>query len=220
MTANRGNNSLSVVLSNPLGGYLPAIPMATDKGPVGVVITDINRDGILDIVSLQQTAENISVFLGSGLGVFGIKPVDLVVGKLPVTLFTSDVNRDGIEDLLIVNQNDNRVQVLVNRSKTTINFDTYSLSTGTKPESVAFADVNGDGISDLLVACSGSNTIEVFLNIAPDGLKGTTAQSFKMPSSCMNGIRRVAALDVIQDGQLDLVGLCGNGGGIMKNQSL
>ena len=221
VTANMGNNSLSVVLSNPLGGYLPAIPMATDKGPVGVVITDINRDGILDIVSLQQTAENISVFLGSGLGLFGPKSsVDLVVGKLPVTLFTSDVNRDGIEDLLIVNQNDNRVQVLVNRSKAAINFDTYSLSTGMKPESVAFADVNGDGISDLLVACSGSNTIDVFLNIAPDGLKGTTAQSFKMPSSCINGIRRVAALDVIQDGQLDLVGLCGSGGGIMKNQTL
>ena len=116
---------------------------------------DINRDGILDIVSLQQTAENISVFLGSGLGLFGPKSsVDLVVGKLPVTLFTSDVNRDGIEDLLIVNQNDNRVQVLVNRSKAAINFDTYSLSTGMKPESVAFADVNGDGISDLLVALS------------------------------------------------------------------
>ena len=117
---------------------------------------------------------------------------------------------------------DNNVQVLVNRSKGSLNFDVYTLATDQSPESVSFADMNGDGIDDLLVACSQSNTINIFLNRITDGLKGATAQKFNHPGSpaCTGGVRRVAAMDVISDGQLDLVGLCQGGGGILKNQTL
>ena len=112
--------------------------------------------------------------------------------------------------------------MLVNRSKGSLNFDVYTLATDQSPESVSFADMNGDGINDLLVACSQSNSINIFLNRITDGFKGATAQKFNMPGapSCTGGVRRVAAMDVITDGQLDLVGLCQSGGGILKNQTL
>lgn len=223
VTANRGNDTLSVILSKPGGGHLPAVPLsASGKNPVSVVLSDVNQDGIKDIASLNSMGQNINVFLGLGLGLFNPKSVEFIVGKDPTMLSPADVNRDGIEDLVIVNRGDNNIQVLVNRSKGSINFDVYTLPTDQTPESVSFADMNGDGVSDLLVACSQSNTIDVFLNQAPDGLKKSIAQSFKMPgtTSCTGGVRRVAAMDIITDGQMDLVGLCLSGGGILKNQTL
>lgn len=223
VTANKGNDTLSVIMSKPGGGYLPAVPLSTSgKSPVSVVLSDVNQDGIKDIASLNAVGQNTNVFLGLGLGLFNPKSVEFIVGKDPTMLSPADVNRDGIEDLVIVNRGDNNVQVLVNRSKGSINFDVYTLATDQTPESVSFADMNGDGVRDLLVACSLSNTIDVFLNQAPDGLKKSTAQSFKMPGapSCSGGVRRVAAMDIITDGQMDLVGLCLNGGGILKNQTL
>ena len=223
VTANKGSNSVSIILSKPGGGYLAATSLTTSgQGPVSVVISDVNQDGIKDITSLNSIGQNISVFLGMGLGLFTSKSVEFIVGKDPTMISQADVNRDGIEDLVIVNRGDNNVQVLVNRSKGSINFDVYTLVTDQTPESVSFSDMNGDGVRDLLIACSGSNTVDVFLNQAPDGLKKSIAQSFKMPGapSCTGGIRRVAAMDIITDGQMDLVGLCLGGGGLLKNQTL
>lgn len=223
VTANKASNNVSVILSKPGGGYFPTVPLSSaGNGPVSIVISDINQDGIKDIASLNSAGQNTNVFLGLGLGLFAPKAVEFIVGKDPTTISTADVNRDGVEDLVIVNRMDNNIQVLVNRSKGSLNFDVYTLATDQSPESVSFADMNGDGIDDLLVACSQSNTINIFLNRITDGLKGATAQKFNHPGipSCTGGVRRVAAMDVISDGQLDLVGLCQGGGGILKNQTL
>jgi hypothetical protein len=228
VTANFADNTLSVLLSIPSGGFLPAYAIKSSsptaiQNPVSVVISDLNQDGWNDIAAVNQTGGNINLFLGLGLGAFSPKAVEMLVGQNPTQIAAIDTNRDGVDDFLVANRLSNNIQVLVNRTKKSggINFDTFTLDTDTSPESMSFSDMNGDGVSDLLVPCSVTNTVNVFLNRAPDGLKGTTAQKFKMPGPPVcDGVRRLAAMDLITDGQMDLVGLCGTGGGLMKNQTL
>jgi len=235
VTANYAGSSLSVLLSLPTGGFLPAIalmsaaPGTDPPNPVSVVISDLNQDGWNDIAAVNQVGGvnqvngNINLFLGLGLGAFAPKAVEMLVGVEPTQIAAIDTNRDGVDDFLVANRTSNNIQVLVNRTKKSgnINFDTFTLDTDISPESMSFSDMNGDGVTDLLVACSVTNTVNVFLNRAPDGLRSTTAQKFKMPGPPVcDGVRRLAAMDLITDGQMDLVGLCKTGGGLMKNQTL
>jgi hypothetical protein len=228
VTADFAGNSLSVLLSLPKGGFLPALSLKTTgpaatQNPVSVVISDINQDGWNDLAAVNQSGGNINLFLGFGSGAFVPNPVQQLVGSNPTQIAAVDTNRDGVDDLLVTNRMSNNVQVLVNRTKKegSLNFDTFTLTTDPSPESMAFADMNGDGINDLIVPCSATNTINVFINKPPDGLKGASPRKFRMPGPPIcDGVRRVAAGDLIMDGQLDLVGFCRTGGAIMKNQTL
>lgn len=229
VSANFGADSISLLYTKPGGGFLPmgfvkTVGVAAKHQPVGVVISDVNQDGNKDVAVVNQGAGNINLFVGLGAGLLNPSPIQFLVGTMPTQIEAIDVSRDGIDDLLVVNKGSNNVQVLVNRSKKgsgNINFDTYTLATDSQPESMTFADLNGDGISDLIVPCSGSNTVNVFLNKSPEGLKGVTAQKFAMPAAPVcDSVRRVAPMDIVKDGQVDLTGFCGTGGGIMKNQTL
>ena len=63
-------------------------------------LADLNRDGALDLVVVNQTAKSGSVLLGNGDGTFAPK-TDFVTGRGPVAIALADLNGDGLLDLAV-----------------------------------------------------------------------------------------------------------------------
>ncbi|HBB94854.1 MAG TPA: hypothetical protein DC054_05635, partial [Blastocatellia bacterium] len=75
VTANSISTKVSVLLGNGAGGF--ATPIAFDLGPgvndpASVVLSDLNGDGRLDVITANRISNNITVLLGNGAGGFGI----------------------------------------------------------------------------------------------------------------------------------------------------
>ncbi|RCH55293.1 hypothetical protein DJ568_08910 [Mucilaginibacter hurinus] len=152
---------------------------ATGDGPVSVVIKDINNDGKPEIITVNGTANTVSVLhnLSPGSGAFATSfspKVDFATGLNPVKLIPVDVTVDGKPDLAVVNSGDNTFSILRNTSNivniTATSFaDKADFASGKSPSSIIASDVNHDGKVDVIVTNSGDNTFSVHLNNVAQG---------------------------------------------------
>lgn len=128
---------------------------STDSNPTSLVVGDFNRDGKLDIVTGNSTANDISFFAGNGSGGFaaGVTSPSL---NFPDSIAAGDVNGDGILDIVGVAPNFNAVEVTLGVGDGT--FGTFHQRaagefTATKqPWAVALGDFNNDGQLDIVTA--------------------------------------------------------------------
>jgi hypothetical protein len=70
VTANQGNNTVSVLLAEGALGFQPAVNYAVGSFPNSVAVGDFNGDGKLDVVTANRSDNNVSVLLGNGDGTF------------------------------------------------------------------------------------------------------------------------------------------------------
>src|SRR2546427_8843092 len=69
-----------------------------DDAPTSVVAADLNRDGLLDLVTANNSSETVAIFLGKGDGSF--QPPRVIPAGVPCYLIAaSDLDGDGILDL-------------------------------------------------------------------------------------------------------------------------
>lgn len=86
-TANQGNNNVSVLLGNGMGGFAAATnsPFAVGSGPKTVAVGDFNGDGKLDLATANQVSNDLSVLWGNGMGGFAAATNSpFAVGTLPL----------------------------------------------------------------------------------------------------------------------------------------
>ena len=81
-----------------------AAKFATGHDPQLVVLADLNKDNINDLVVANYNDNTVSVLIGLGAGNFKSK-VDINVGSNPSSVAAGDFNNDGNMDLLVINQN-------------------------------------------------------------------------------------------------------------------
>ena len=137
--------------------------LVAELGTSTVVIADINKDLILDILALNRISETISVFLGDGDGTFTDQSVQSVPGVQHFAL--ADVDGDGNLDLAGARTNTDRIEVRPGNGDGTFgNVETYRV--GSAPIRVAIHDVTGDGELDIIAANSRSQDASV---LAGDG---------------------------------------------------
>ncbi|MGC1781930.1 MAG: FG-GAP-like repeat-containing protein [Acidobacteriaceae bacterium] len=127
----------------------------TDTNPSSLVVGDFNRDGKLDIVVGNTTANVIDFFAGNGNNTFAAS-VQSPSLNFPDSIAAGDVNGDGILDIVGVAPNYNDVVVTLGVGDGTFGtFDQRSAGefpAAKQPWAVALGDFNNDGQLDIVTA--------------------------------------------------------------------
>ena len=184
LVADKGNNTVSVFLSNGDGTFKPRADYATGNSPVYVATGDFNADGVVDMAianngprGTSNSGDSVTILLGqknnagTATGTFASGAQrDYPAGVAPTSIAVADVNVDGLPDLIVAdgvdaagNAGDNAISALLGAGDGTFSSN-VELSVGTNPRSLVSADFNGDGRLDVATANSGSNNVSVILN--------------------------------------------------------
>jgi len=224
-----GEGSVGVLLGNGNGTF--QAPVDYDAGstdPNSVIVTDVNRDGKLDIVVVGGCipaqgcfAEGVAaVLLGNGDGTFQPAVPYGSGGVTGVSVAAADVNGDGKLDLQVANQcaigscaegsfSEGLVGVLLGNGDGTFQPAVTYSSGGNFASSVAVANLNGDGKLDLVVTnyCSVAcffPPVEGSVSVLLGNGDGTFQPAVPYDSGG-NGTMSVSVADVSGDGKLDLL---------------
>jgi hypothetical protein len=179
------------------GTFLLTSSPGVGSGPYGVTAADVNGDGKLDLISVNNFANTLSVLTNDGSGGF-VLASSPAVGNSPYSVVAADVNGDGKVDLISVNNAVSTLSVLTNNGSGGFVLAS-SPAAGANPQWVTAADVNGDGKADLITANFGASTLSVLTNNGSGG--------FVLASSPAVGTTPnfVTAADVSGDGKVDLI---------------
>jgi hypothetical protein len=112
----QSSDSVSILFGNGDGTFQPVVNLGLNgvQDPGGVVIADVNGDGVADVVTANTTSGNVSVLLSNGDGTF--QPAvtfGLSGGFFLVWIAAGDLNRDGRIDLVTANLGSDDVSVLL-----------------------------------------------------------------------------------------------------------
>lgn len=156
------------------GKFFPA-NLHTDSG---VRAADFNRDGKMDIVTVNQTANVVGLLLGDGHGNFRRAPGSpFPAGDTPWSFDVGDVNGDGNPDVAIIpyerDMRDRKnlgVTVLLGDGKgalSTMRGSPFSLQGCAGPSRVAIGNVAGHRageLRDVVVSCAQNNKLFFFIS--------------------------------------------------------
>ncbi len=153
--------SAPLSLPSQANAWGSAATFATGGSTYGVILADLNADGILDLVTTNYGGTTMSVLLGNGDGTF--QPhVDYAAGTLSFGLAAGDLNGDGIPDLAVASGTSNAVRVFLGNGDGTFQaaqvYDTVGVA-----EYAVVADFNRDGILDLATCSASVASISVLL---------------------------------------------------------
>lgn len=113
------SNSVSLLFGDGDGTFQPQVALATGLAPTFVALGDIDRDGIVDIVTANSGSDSISILYGNEGGTFSDHQ-DYFMGARPEGVAIADFNRDGLLDFATANSDGDDISVLlVSRSTVT-----------------------------------------------------------------------------------------------------
>ena len=199
------------VYQMPKSGFVQTAPrnVSFDEGlsvPSGnfisdVIATDLNKDGMMDVVSLSREVSGnglVHIFLGTANGPGS--EIVVAVGSQPKRVQAADLDHDGDLDLFVLNSGNNTVSIIRNDAGMFSALDALELS---QPiNDLAVGDINGDGDADIVVSetvTNFSDSVELFLSM---GDLTFHQSSMNLGNNDTSGI---ALADLDNDHDLDLV---------------
>jgi hypothetical protein len=174
--------------------------------PVSIKLGDINKDGLLDIVTANSSSNNVSVLYQNSNHTFA-SAVNYATGNLPYVVRLADLNKDGYLDIATSNNGSDSISVLLYNPATStysakVDYTTQlTTGVGTSPRGLDIGDINGDGKLDIAVTNALTNVLAVFIqNTSGNGtfLAGVGYPTGTSPYA-------VALGDMNGDGKLDAV---------------
>ena len=160
--ANQGLDQVSV--KTGAGGPLPISGSAQGvRAPGNIVLSDLNGDGVPDLIVANSGSNNLLIYLGLGGGHYDVTPRAIYTGTNPVGVTVANLIPGGPPDLIVANQGSNDVTVLFGQGTGA----DWTLTQGPRiqvgygPVATVVKDVTGDGIPDLLVSDSQSNEVRM-----------------------------------------------------------
>jgi hypothetical protein len=159
VTANSGDNTISLLLGNGDGTFKAATSIAVGISPVTIAAGDFNGDGNWDLAVGNQgspannsnTGASIQILLGDGHGGFTTKATYAVAAyAAPAEVVTGDFNKDGKLDLYFAtaawNSSQGHLLMLGNGDGT---FQVPTNAFGCAGFGLSVGDFNGDGIPEV-----------------------------------------------------------------------
>ncbi len=200
MTANKDDNSVSVLLNAGGGKFKPAVTFAAGTGPVALAAADFNHDGHVDLAVVDHGAAGVTLLMGNGKGGFTTGGT-AAVAQGSTSIAVADFNNDGIPDIATVSGGFGHLDVDLGNGDGTF-APPVNYATGFCANTVVVGDFNHDGQPDLAVACTfpSNNGISILLG-NPDG----TFQPFKDYDAGSQTPITLAVADLNGDGVQDLV---------------
>jgi hypothetical protein len=213
VAANTGANRVAIFFRNNLGSY-PASPSlslgnASTGGPVSVAVGDLDGDGDIDVVSANQTTNNLTIFYQTSPGVFPVAPSVVLGGAAltagPASVAVGDINGDGKLDIACADRTGNDLTVFIQTGAGTFTgtptFTLAASSSPIAPSHVELGDVNDDGTLDL-ISSNGSNDVSIFV-YQPESAQ-FASEPIVIGGGALSSPAWVAAGDFDGDGHLDL----------------
>lgn len=198
VTVAGGESAIDVRLGNGDTSiqFAPATTYSTQSPVLGLLLTDLDDDGHMDLVAAQD--KKLTVWRGSASGTLG-GPVEMPVGVAENFLASADWNRDGVPDLLY---GGSTLRMMFGRGDGTFDQDIacgISLA-GSQPfpntHGTAFADFDHDQKVDMV---AGSRVVLLGM----DGCNFTTLVG--LPTYVAGASGSVGVADLNGDGNADIV---------------
>ena len=197
------DGTVSVLLGSGQASFGPAAgPQLHPAGgePRDLATGDLDGNGILDIVAVNDSENEISVLLGTGGGAFAPFVAYHVDGE-PHSVALADFDDDGALDIAAPSDTAfcTTVSVLFGNGDGTFAAETTHETGLERVRELAAGDLNGDGVPDLAVQ-PGCGEMVVLLS---NGSRGFTAQ----PPICVeDSIHGFLLGDLDGDGVMDIFG--------------
>lgn len=175
----------------------PDMAYPVSRFPIAVASTDLDPDGLRDLVISGRWDEELTILRGAGDGTFG-PPLFVPTDGIPTSVAAADFNGDGRGDIVAVMPVLDRLVVFLTQANGTPG-PPLSLEAGDSPSGVLAADIDVDGKADLVATNYLSDTISIW--------RGHGDGTFASPVSLPAGPRPYAVIATLLDGDLrpDLV---------------
>jgi hypothetical protein len=191
------------VLYNDGGGHFRSAKRIPFHHPMSAVVGEFDGDGRVDLAVAEGYVDSVAVLFNVSGGNF-TEPVRYATGPGPGLLVAADVNRDDRLDLITLNENMS-ISVLLNEGTGTYspaqNYE-YPYELGT----LFAAEVNNAVGMDLIFAASEYPVI--FGYLPNDGLGHFGPARLFHSCDDYSGFGKVAAADLNDDGDCDVVAAC------------
>ena len=145
------------------GTFTDAPDVAVGNGPTRIAAGDFNRDGHVDIATVNFLDDDISVRLGRGDGTFASAP-DVAGVDDELDIAAADFDADGKDDLAVASQTDDLLGIRLGVGDGTFT-SAADVGIGDLPREIAFGDFNTDGDVDIAVAASSDDAVSIRLGL-------------------------------------------------------
>ena len=211
--------------------FAAPLVISTPNYPESVVLTDIDGDGKLDIVTANPGSYSFSVLRniaspGALTAASFAARVDISTGVYISSLAAGDLDRDGKTDIVVTNLYSGTVSVFRNITATgVVNASSFAgkvdYPAGDFPRFVVIRDVNNDAKPELIVANEKSNNVSVLNNAASPGFIIPASFNTKVDYAAGSSPSGVAVGDLDEDGKPEIV-VCNYGSNtvsVLRNTS-
>jgi hypothetical protein len=165
----------------------------------GAYAGDLNNDGWGDLAVVNETAEDMRIFI-SDQGSFGsFNTYVLPLGNKPSANEGADFNGDGEIDMVIGNTQGNMMSIVLGNGDASFGEEViYTAQQGVR--GVTVIDLEGDGDMDVATANRQGNNVSLFFN---DGA-GNFSEAITLTTP-LSAETAILAADMNEDGIMDLV---------------
>ncbi len=143
--------------------------------PTALITTDLDSDGVLDLVGCNRTqADNVVALIGNGDGTFTVGSTSTV--DQAMDLVAEDFDGDGHVDVGVASATDGLV-LLLGYGDGTFAAPSAIATGGSGSRSLASGDFDGDGNADVVVANEDSSDVTTLLGVGDGSFEPPTTRA-------------------------------------------